>query len=69
MLYVRHSGGIDSWQVGEPKPTLTAVDYVKADGPELSQVNNTAPQGLHMPAGAVLGQWVGDLAATVWQNV
>jgi hypothetical protein len=69
MLYVRHSGGTDTWQVGEPKPALTDVDYVKADGPELAQVNNTAPVGLQMPSGMVVGQWVGDLAWTVWVNV
>jgi hypothetical protein len=69
MLYVRSLTGTDTWQVGEPKPALVGVDYVKADGPELERVQDTAPLGLKMPIGAVLGQWVGDLAATVWQNL
>lgn len=69
MLNVQHANGSDTWNVGEPKPTLTGVFYVKADGPELAHVNATSPTGLVMPQGAVIGKWVGDLAATVWQNV
>ena len=70
MLSVRDGAGqFHHWNIGEPKPALTGVDYAKADGPEFDRVQDTAPLGLRMAPGAVIGQWVGDLAATVWANV
>jgi hypothetical protein len=70
LLFRFEDGTTDFWSVGEPKPTIDPLDivFIHATGDELELVNNTAPQGLKTPEGAVGGKWLGDLAGTVWVN-